>query len=105
MPAAPLEATTIPYRCSGHDSTSRAWPDDEGSDTVVSLVEGSVALAPTEWPENSLILEPGQTSHVTVTSRVPSLVETVALDRVLAWREGGFFFNDMSLKAIISEIE
>ncbi len=83
----------------------RSWPEDHVQETVVALEEGSVELAPLNWPDNSISLEPGQLSRVLAGARNPSIAESVVLDRVLAWRNGGFYFKNAPLAVIVEEIE
>lgn len=83
----------------------RAWADVANPETVVVLEEGRVRFAAAEEPEGGVMLEQGHMSRLAAHAQQPSRPEPIDVTRALAWRRGGFFFNNAPLRTIIAEVE
>lgn len=79
----------------------RAWPTEIA--TVVILEEGAVRLVPATSPDRSVLLRPRQRA-----STDPDGVtgpEDISTDQLLAWRSGGFAYDDEPLGRVLDDIE
>ena len=56
-------------------------------------------------PDQPVVLAPGQMSRVPAGAATPSPPEDVVVERMLAWRSGGFYFNNKPLGIILAEVE
>lgn len=83
----------------------QAWSATPDAETVVVLEEGRVRLGAPDAPEQSVVLRPGQMSRLGMGQRQPTAPAAVDVTRALAWRSGGFFFNNKSLLTILAEVE
>lgn len=75
--------------------------NDEGV-TKVTLLEGLVKVAGGNGPQ--VMIKPGQQAKITG-SQKPVISNFVDLDRVIAWKNGYFSFDDLTFDEIMSEIE
>lgn len=83
----------------------RAWREDLWPETVVVLESGEVVLAAQTMPERVVRLKPGQMSHVPAQAALPGQPVSASLQQLLAWRQGGFAFNNQPLGNILAELE
>lgn len=83
----------------------RAWPDDPTPETTVVLEQGAVRLAPLDAPDQAVVLAPGQMSHVTGDDTRPAAPAAVSVEQALIWRQGGFFFSNHRVSAILAEAQ
>ncbi|MEX0747247.1 MAG: FecR domain-containing protein [Rhodothermales bacterium] len=82
----------------------RARSDEPSAATSVSVKTGRVRVESLSGSAEGVVLTRGLQSRVTE-SRAPSGPTTVALERALAWRDGGFAFNDQYFSTIFAEVE
>ena len=82
-----------------------AWSDGWTPMSQVTLASGSVRLSAVTSPDQSIIMEPGQT--VSVQQGVEGFVvaESMPVDYALAWRKGELVFKDQPLATVLREIE
>jgi ferric-dicitrate binding protein FerR (iron transport regulator) len=83
----------------------RAWPEDAWPETVVVLASGAVGVTSLDVPGRPVHLEPGQMSRVPERAALPGRPVGVAVDQMVAWRTGGFAFNNQPLGSIFAELE
>ena len=72
--------------------------------TTVTLESGRVALAPLARPDQAVEMMPGETRSVGPDA-APSLPDTVAIHRALAWRTGALFYHDEWLGVVLEDLE
>ncbi|MEM9996755.1 MAG: FecR domain-containing protein, partial [Bacteroidota bacterium] len=84
----------------------RAHAGDRDAETHVVLEEGSVAVSAGEI-EAAVVLAPGEATAVRAAAGVasPTTPEPVALDRALAWRDGGFVAEAQPLADVLRAVE
>ncbi|MFT4094194.1 MAG: FecR domain-containing protein [Niabella sp.] len=75
----------------------RAYADEP--DTKITLLEGSISV---DNKTTVLKVRPGEQALISATQIRRTRPD---LDQVIAWKEGYFNFDDMSLKAIMKELE
>jgi transmembrane sensor len=76
--------------------------DDEG-DMKTTLLEGAVRLSPVARPKAAVVLKPGQ--QVQLSGAQINVVDDVDLDRVVAWKDGLFNFEDLPLAEVMKQLE
>lgn len=82
-----------------------AWPDDPAPATTVVAAAGQVRLAALDTPDQAVTLTADQASHVSGDAAAPSTVTPRSAQQTLSWQQGGFFFSDHPVAAILAEIE
>ena len=82
------------------------------SESVINttLLEGSVRMTPfsitSNMADQGILLKPGQQARLAVTEKTPvQLIGNVDLDKVMAWKNGLFNFEDASLQEIMKQLE
>ncbi|QEC40254.1 FecR family protein [Pseudobacter ginsenosidimutans] len=75
-----------------------------------TLLEGSVRMNPISTAANmadpGMVLKPGQQGRLSVTEKAPvQLMENVDTDKVMAWKNGLFNFEEASLQEIMKQLE
>lgn len=82
----------------------RAWEHGVQKKTIVALEEGQVRLLGKEEASVPVMLRAGEVSHVQAAA-APTPPETIAVERVAAWRTRGFAFSDQPFQSVIEELE
>jgi ferric-dicitrate binding protein FerR (iron transport regulator) len=82
----------------------RARSNEPSASTSVAVESGRVRVESLSGSGDGVVLTRGLQSHVTE-SEAPSGPIAVALERALAWRDGGFAFNDQQFSTIFAEVE
>lgn len=82
-----------------------AYPDE--ADIKVTLLEGSVKLVDNN---NKAMLKPGQQGRVvrtnaTSTAQAIKVLSNVDIDRIMAWKNGLFDFQDATLQEVMRQLE
>lgn len=78
--------------------------DRQGGETEVALAEGRLRVTGPEGRGGEVTLRPGQA--VTVGGgRSPSVVRDTSVNRILAWRRGGFAVTSKTLPEIVRALE
>lgn len=70
-----------------------------------TLIEGSVKLTSKKNVHTSLTLKPGQQGQMNAATNDLSLAAHPDVDKVMAWRNGLFNFNNVSLKEAMTQIQ
>ncbi len=83
----------------------KAWPEYTDRQTTVTLEEGRVEVAARERPEDVIELKPEHTAIVRGDTTLPARPVTRPVASLLAWRNGGFAFEDETLASVAAEIE
>lgn len=83
----------------------RAWPEDLEHETSITLAAGRVEVIPRVAASEPVTLLPGQSTRVVADTSRPQMPVTVPLQQALAWRTGGFSFQDQSLGSVIRALE
>lgn len=76
-----------------------AYPEDD--DIKTTLIEGSVRAG---IKQTAVILKPGEQAIAHETKAGPIAVQRVEVDKVLAWKNGFFDFNDMSFEQVMKQL-
>lgn len=100
-----VETHNAVVRARGTKFNVRSRSDHAEDETSVLLSDGEVEFFPRARPDNNVFLKPGQLSRLKELSERPTEPEEATVERFLAWRQGGLFFNDQPLELIFSEIE
>ncbi|MFN2373891.1 MAG: FecR family protein [Cyclonatronaceae bacterium] len=100
-----VETHNAVVRARGTSFNVRSRSDHAEDETSVVLSDGEIEFFPRARPDNSVFLKPGQLSKLRELSERPTDPEEATVERFLAWRKGGLFFNDQPLELIFSEIE
>jgi transmembrane sensor len=100
-----VETHNAVVKVMGTSFNVRSRRDQAEDETSVVLSDGEVEFYPRARPDNSVLLKPGQLSRLKELSERPTEPEEARVERFLAWRQGGLFFNDQPLELIFSEIE
>ena len=82
----------------------RAWGNGEAPETVVVLEDGQVRFSSHTAPEDAIVLHPRQMSLVG-RDGIPSTPEKVLFEPFVAWRSGGYAFDNAPTGVILEEIE
>ncbi len=77
--------------------------EEEG--TRVGVESGRVRVAPAGAEDSAVELGAGEGTFVARGARIPDAVSLVKVDRLSAWRRGGFWLVDQPLTAIFRELE
>lgn len=77
---------------------------DEDGGTAVALAEGRLRVTGTDADTTQVTLRPGQSVTVAPDGR-PTAVRDTSLDRILAWRRGGFAVTATPLPALARALE
>ena len=77
---------------------------DENGGTAVALAEGRLRVTGADAGTTDVTLRPGQSVTVAPDGR-PTAVRDTSLDRVLAWRRGGFAVTATPLPALARALE
>jgi transmembrane sensor len=80
----------------------QAWPS-EGTGTAVAVAEGRVALTANGGPD--VTMTAGDRAVVAHATTAPVKASPVAVDRVAAWRRGGFVAVDEPLAQVVASLE
>lgn len=92
-------------RVLGTQFNIRAWADGPARSTLVTVIEGQVALSPRETPGHAAHLTPGETRRLT-TGRDTSIAPLdISADEVTAWRRGDLIAKDQPLGRVLEEVE
>lgn len=83
----------------------RSWQEDSQNEMEVAVVEGSVSFYPTAEQLQSVSLERGQKSSWTALQKQPTSPESIAMEKISAWRDGKLIFDHKSLDLIFRELE
>ena len=83
----------------------RSWMNDPDQSTVLTLVDGEVALSSFRQPNEPVILQPGHWSRINRHIETPGEPEPVDTNRALAWRNQGFYFASITLEQVSAELE
>ena len=83
----------------------RAWSQSIDPNTTVTLESGRVALAPADRPEQTVMLEPGQTHRIGQATHELNLSDSEAVARATAWRQGDLVYKDQWLGVILEDVE
>lgn len=100
-----VSANGTTVRVTGTKFNVRSWREDPGRETEVSVLEGSVRFYPEDDLARSVTILPGQLSRFTAKMEKPSAADSVSIDRVLAWRDHKFVFNERPLIVVFRELE
>ena len=76
----------------------------EANEAHVALAEGRLRVAALSAPDSSYTLEPGQAATLNVDGRLAAARDT-SIDRLLAWRHGGFAATARPLPALAQALE
>ena len=81
----------------------RAWPGERAPETRVALESGRVRVAARgARPGPAVVLAPGEATAVAAGRAAPATA--VAVDRVAAWRGGGFAVERLPLGDVLAEV-
>lgn len=83
----------------------RSWQEDPGSETEVTVTEGSVRFYPEGNENRAVAISPGEISRWAEGLLAPTSPDSAALERVLAWRNRSFVFSKKPLEVILREVE
>jgi transmembrane sensor len=86
----------------GTDFTVKAYPDDEIVQVVVA--GGSVLMESENYPENYVIINPGEMGTMIIETGNIVITEIDAED-YLGWLEGRLVFNDVALAEVVRDLE
>jgi ferric-dicitrate binding protein FerR (iron transport regulator) len=109
-----VQKGSLPFEVSANGSTVRvtgtkfnvrSWREDPGKETEVSVVEGSVRFYPENNLNRSVTIQPGQLSRLTTAIEKPTAPDSVSIDRIVAWRDHKFVFNEKPLIVVFRELE
>lgn len=100
---------TLPFRVQVNDGTEievlgthfniNSYTNEETINTT--LLEGSVQV---RNKEGKIILKPGQQAKVAGTEKI-KILDEVDIEKVMAWKNGVFNFNDASLQEVMRQLE
>lgn len=74
----------------------------DGEETIVTVLESRVAVAPADAPERGSALSPGQSARLS-RSQIKA-IETVDADAETAWRRGKLIFVDQPLGGVVEQL-
>lgn len=100
-----VRANNSVVRVTGTRFNVRSWQEDPGSETEVTVTEGSVLFYPESRQERSVAIQPGEMSRWTYGLAAPTSPDSAALERALAWRSQSFVFSKKPLEVILREME
>lgn len=100
-----IDAGPAGIRVLGTRFNVRSRNDRPDSQTIVTLLQGSLAFYPLSAPAMQAILHPGDQSALTASQQRPSAPRKVDTKYVTAWRSGDLAFEAQSLGQIFSELE
>lgn len=83
----------------------RAWPYDSARSTLVTVIEGRVALSPRKTTGDAVQLKPGETRRVKTDRDKPIVPLDISPDEVTAWRRGDLIAKDEPLGQVLREVE
>lgn len=92
-------------RVTGTKFNVRSWSQDPGGETEVAVSEGSVQFYLANNPDSAVTVSPGELSKLTATMGKPTSPKSVALNRIIGWRNGMLIFDNKSLQIIFKELE
>ncbi|PUZ28649.1 iron dicitrate transport regulator FecR [Chitinophaga parva] len=75
---------------------------DEGQERT-TLLSGKIATTPLEQPGARMVLAPGEQSQYTA-GKYQKLVKHADTEQVMAWKNGAFNFQDMSLQEVMRQL-
>ena len=82
-----------------------AWTEGIQPASSITLTSGSVLLSSKDYPEKSIVMEPGQRVSIEQGTDAFSVIESVDLEPVLAWRQGELVYKDQKLVFILEDLE
>ncbi|MDX1585822.1 MAG: FecR domain-containing protein [Balneolaceae bacterium] len=100
-----VQANSSVVQVTGTQFNVRSWQLDPGSETEVTVTEGSVRFFPESNEEQSVSISPGEISRWAEGLLAPTSPDSAALERVLAWRSRSFVFSKKPLEVILREME
>lgn len=100
-----VRANSSVVQVTGTRFNVRSWQKDPGSETEVTVTEGSVRFYPENSEDRSVAISPGETSRWAKGLQAPSSPDSATLERVLAWRNQSFVFSKKPLEVILQEME
>jgi len=83
----------------------RSWQEESGTETEVTVTDGSVQFYPEKKESQSVAIGPGQISRWAKNLKMPTSPDSVSLDHVLGWRNQSFAFSKKPLEVILLEME
>jgi len=83
----------------------RSWQEDSQNEMEVAVAEGNVLFYPTAEQLQSVSLKGGQKSSWTALQKQPTSPESIAMEKISAWRDGKLIFDHKSLDLIFRELE
>ncbi|NGP75000.1 DUF4974 domain-containing protein [Balneolaceae bacterium YR4-1] len=100
-----VRANNSVVRVTGTRFNVRSWQEDPGSETEVTVTEGSVLFYSESQEDRSVAIQPGEMSRWTDGLPAPTSPDSAALERALAWRSQSFVFSKKPLQIILREME
>ncbi len=88
-------------RVYGTEFNVRSYPEEYTIETT--LVEGSIALARKDNPQNNILLTPGRQVQLNKETQ-EATVRPVQTDVVTSWRKGKFVFENQTLEQIMRDL-
>ncbi len=82
----------------------RSWGEDLNEASTIAVLSGKVRVQP-KGANESVIVAAGQITRVAGADQAPAQPIFFAADEALAWREGGFYFEDQTLASVFAEFE
>ncbi|MDX1670919.1 MAG: FecR domain-containing protein [Balneolaceae bacterium] len=92
-------------KVTGTSFNVRSWSDQPDLGIQVAVVEGEVQLYHAENSDKAVTVQPGQISSLEPGVTVPAPPDTATVERLIAWREHKFSFNNQTLRHIFRELE
>lgn len=100
-----VQANGTTVRVTGTEFNVRSWKGDPGSETEVTVSEGTVVFYPGSRKNRSVILKAGQFSRWSQDLEEPAKPDSISLSRALGWRSQVFAFNKKPMAVILQELE
>lgn len=89
----------------GTSFSVRAWDSDANKETTVYLEKGSLAFSSAGFPENNVLLEPGQASLINVLKPAPTEPKKVSGEHALAWRNKGLYYSSVPISVVLDDLK
>ncbi len=99
-----VETFNSQVRVLGTRFNVRAWPDQHTSYTSVVLEEGRIEVTPASSPNEKQVLLPDEWTIVSHDTTFPKKALAIPIETRLAWRSGGFAFDDELLEDVIADL-
>lgn len=100
-----VRANGATVRVTGTRFNIRSWKEDPGTETEVTVSEGTILFYPGNLEERSVTVPAGRFSRWSKTLEEPTDPDSASLDRVTGWRNRIFAFNNKPLIVILKELE